>query len=212
MTSVRICFVGDSITAGTGDTDYLGWPGRVCAREAARGHDVTAYNLGVRAETSTQIAARWRAECTPRLPEGVAGALVFSFGVNDAAEEQGVGVRVPTDASVATARAMIAEAREWKPVLWVGPVPVVEEKMPFAVPGLAVYDFDNGRAADLSRAYAAEAASLGVPYLDVFETLAADPRWAGAQRDCDGVHPLGGGYELMADLIGGWSAWRAWFD
>ncbi len=41
MTAIRICFVGDSITAGTGDNTCLGWPGRISAAEIARGHDVS---------------------------------------------------------------------------------------------------------------------------------------------------------------------------
>ena len=60
MTILRICFVGDSITQGTADKEYLGWPGRLCAGERARGHDLTCYNLGVRADTTADIARRWR--------------------------------------------------------------------------------------------------------------------------------------------------------
>jgi len=39
MATLRICFVGDSITVGSGDTDFLGWPGRACIAETQRGHD-----------------------------------------------------------------------------------------------------------------------------------------------------------------------------
>ncbi|MCW8969851.1 MAG: GDSL-type esterase/lipase family protein [Rhodospirillales bacterium] len=212
MTRIRICFVGDSITAGTGDTDYLGWPGRLCAHEARKGHDVTCYNLGVRAETSTMIAARWRSECTPRLPEGADGALVFSFGVNDMAIEEGKGQRVSREDSLSNARAVISEAKKWKPVLWLGPPPVVGDLQPLNVPGVATYYFDNARNADLSRAYASLAAELGVPYLEIFEPLSADGRWEKAQRGSDGIHAEGGGYALISDLIGSWDAWRAWFD
>ena len=77
MTELRICFVGDSITNGTSDDDCLGWPGRLCSAERNSGHDISSYNLGIRAETSEQIASRWRAECTPRLPEPYPAALVF---------------------------------------------------------------------------------------------------------------------------------------
>jgi len=57
MTVLRICFVGDSLTLGTNDDEYLGWPGRIAKRERAAGHDVTVYNLGVRADTSEMIAS-----------------------------------------------------------------------------------------------------------------------------------------------------------
>jgi lysophospholipase L1-like esterase len=38
MSDLRICFVGDSLTNGTGDPDCLGWTGRVCASAYERGY------------------------------------------------------------------------------------------------------------------------------------------------------------------------------
>ena len=212
MTEIRICFVGDSLTAGTGDESFLGWPGRVCNREAAKDHDVTLYNLGIRANTSADIAARWRDECRVRMPEGTSCGLIFSFGVNDAAEEVGVGVRVPLEQSLANAGAILREAKSWLPTLWIGPPPVVEEMMP-VLPGTGVaYNFNNARTKALSNAYRSLAAELDIPYLDVFDTLAADATWSEAQKDSDGIHAMGHGYERLADLIGAWTAWRKWFD
>lgn len=69
MSDVRICFVGDSFVNGTGDPDYLGWTGRICVRTRQEGHDITYYNLGVRRETSIDIAARWQEEVSRRLPQ-----------------------------------------------------------------------------------------------------------------------------------------------
>ena len=67
MVQIRIGFVGDSITHGTGDETLLGWPYRVGQAEVMRGHDVTVYNLGIRADTSELVAERWQAECRARL-------------------------------------------------------------------------------------------------------------------------------------------------
>jgi acyl-CoA thioesterase-1 len=55
---IRICFIGDSYVHGTGDDDCLGWAGRLCAAARRAGHNVTYYNLGVRRETSADIACR----------------------------------------------------------------------------------------------------------------------------------------------------------
>ena len=211
MTTLRICFVGDSITNGTLDEAFLGWPGRLCEAERARGHDLTLYNLGIRADTSEMIAARWEAECRARLPAHTPGALVFAFGVNDTAEEAGA-LRVPQGASLAIARAMISEAKAWLPVLWVGPAPLDEAQQPLRpAPGVE-YAFQNDRIEALSDAYANLAAELDVPYLDLFRPLSADKRWSDALRNGDGVHPTGAGYQAMYEIIGGWPAWRAWFD
>ena len=211
MSQWRICFVGDSITNGTLDEAYQGWPGRLCAAAAGAGHDVTLYNLGVRAETTALIRRRWRAECEPRIPEPFAGALVFAFGVNDMAEMADGTIRVPIEASVENARAIIAAAQVWKPVLWVGPAPADADRNPFSPqPGIS-YSFHNGRTRELSERYAALAADLAVPYLPVFDTLERDPVWQRALREGDGIHPTGEGYARIADLVGDWESWRAWF-
>jgi lysophospholipase L1-like esterase len=65
---MRICFFGDSFVNGTGDDDGLGWVGRVVARARQGGRDVTAYNLGIRRDTSADVAARWVGEARLRLP------------------------------------------------------------------------------------------------------------------------------------------------
>ena len=49
---LRMCFVSDSLLLGTNDDTYLGWPGLLCRREREAGHDVSLYNLGIRADAS----------------------------------------------------------------------------------------------------------------------------------------------------------------
>lgn len=211
MATWRICFVGDSITVGSGDAGFLGWPGRACIAETGRGHDVTLYNVGVRGDTSEMIRARWHDECQVRLPDHVNGALVFSFGTNDTAAEAGAGVRVPLDASVANARAMLEPARGWLPTLMLGPIPTIDDMQPYIFPNGVAYHFSNERTAALSDAYGRMCAELDVPYLDLFAALSGDPAWERHQRACDGVHATGDGYAVISDLLTAWPAWRAWF-
>ena len=213
MTALRICFVGDSLTNGTGDAEFLGWPGRLSAAEGKRGHDLSCYNLGIRADTSLHIAARWRAECAARLPDIHPGRLVFAFGNNDTAIEEGAREqRVAPAISLATARAILAEAKAWKPTLFIGPWPVEETKQPVNPIGPVTYRFANRRVAELSTSYAALADELGIPYLDLYRALAEDQHWQLASRAGDGVHPPAEGYRLVAAKVGAWPAWRAWLD
>ena len=96
----RVCFVGDSFGQGVGDTTGLGWVGRVAAGAHAWDAGLTAYNLGVRRDTSADIAIRWQAECEARLPaEGVEAGVVFSFDANDTTVEDGRR-RVPEEQSL----------------------------------------------------------------------------------------------------------------
>jgi len=211
MAILRICFVGDSITLGTSDADMLGWPGCLMKRMWSEGHDVTLYNLGIRADTSALIQKRWRAECAARLPDIANGRLVFGFGVNDSAIDITDSVRVPPAQSLATARAMLSEAKAWKPTLWIGPAPVNKAGQRVnPVPSIR-YDFANERIAELDRLYADLAREIDVPYLSLYGKLIDHPAWHAALAKSDGVHTIGQGYAAVADIVADWPAWKAWF-
>lgn len=195
-TDHRICFVGDSFVQGTGDADGLGWVGRVAADARAAGHDVTAYNLGVRGHRSADVAARWQSECAPRLdPAGMPG-VVFSFGANDMtiAEDD---LRVPIPDSVEQFTAIITAAQVHYRTLVVGPLPVGEHN-------------HDVRIMVLCALYAQRAADAGVPYLPLAHALVNDPRWRAAVAAGDGTHPVGDGYALVAERVSRWPAW--WFN
>lgn len=197
MADVRLCFIGDSFTQGTGDDACLGWPGRVSAAARARGHAVTAYNLGVRRETTDDIRGRWQGEARPRLGPGLDGRVVFSFGANDATLEDGRWRVAPED-SATNARAMISEALALGfPVLVVGPPPAPEPEK-------------TVRHARLTAAYAAVCDELGVPFLDVIAPLQEVAVWWEEVAAGDGIHPNAGGYAALAGLVEAWPAWRAW--
>jgi lysophospholipase L1-like esterase len=195
VTDIRICFIGDSSVNGTGDPQCLGWPGRVCATAIRRGYAITYYNLGIRRETSAEIAARWREECARRLPPTIDGRVVFSFGGNDTAIEQG-RQRLSRDATLYNLRAIVQEARRHYPTLLVGPPPVAEAA-------------HNARIAALCQAMAAVAQELGVPYLPVCERLVQGQTWVQEAAQSDGAHPRQGGYSALAALVQAWPAW--WF-
>lgn len=196
MAALRIAFLGDSMTNGTGDPTMLGWVGRLCAAAWARGHEVTAYNLGIRRDTSADIHARWRAEVAARLPAEHPRALVFCFGVNDCVLE-GEAPRVPPDATLKHAQAMLSAAQAIGPVLMVGPPPIDDDGV-------------NTRLRALEPRLAALCGELGVPYLPVLDSLLADPHWIAEARAGDGAHPGAKGYAAMAALVDQWPAWRAW--
>ena len=215
MVQIRIGFVGDSITHGTGDETLLGWPYRVGQAEVGRGHDVTVYNLGIRAETSELVEERWLAECRARLKPSFNCATVFAVGINDSAYEKSEnhdGRRIGLDRSLRVISEMLKQAREFGPVLWVGPTPVIEEMMPIdRLPGV-IYDFRNDTIEVYNRAYKEGSAELGIPYLELFAALLDNSAWQEPLRESDGLHPNAKGYDLMADLIVGWLGWRALFD
>lgn len=213
MTELRICFIGDSITHGTQDDTALGWPGRLIAQARGKGHDLSHYNLGIRRDTSRDIVARWQAECEARLPSTSPGAIVFSFGVNDMACDKDSLFRVSPSDSHKLAESIVAAAAKRWPVLWISPVPIGRGGPNHGnrAAWLLEEDYQDKRLAQLVPDYGAIAATLGVPYLDLFTPLATSRRWRRSLANgADGIHPTARGYALMAKLIGRWEGWRAW--
>ncbi len=193
---IRVCFVGDSFVNGTCDPDYLGWTGRVCRAARQAGYDLTSYNLGIRRDTSTDIAGQWRDESLRRLPDSCNGRIVFSFGANDTTIENGV-TRVSTEQSLSNTREMLSACLSSCPTLMVGPSPVEDAD-------------HNQRTQHLSEQFSLVADEVGVPYLDVFSTLNRSKTWMHEVTLLDGAHPQAGGYAELASLVQSWSAW--WFS
>ena len=55
---IALVFIGDAYVAGYGDPKGLGWVSRVVGRTAHADVDITAYQLGVRDETSAEVSSR----------------------------------------------------------------------------------------------------------------------------------------------------------
>lgn len=193
---VRLCFVGDSFVNGTNDPDYLGWTGRVSILARRRGHTLTCYNLGVRRDTSSGIAARWESETQRRLPDSCTPYVVFSYGVNDTTIEGAVRA-VAEEVSVENTRQILRTAKQrGYRVALIGPPPIADPQQ-------------NMRTRQLSVALARTAESEGVPFLAVFDDLIADPVWMAEVAAGDGAHPGALGYAKFAALVDGWDGW--WF-
>ncbi|MEL7356215.1 MAG: GDSL-type esterase/lipase family protein [Cyanobacteria bacterium J06560_6] len=198
MRDIRICFLGDSFVAGTGDPTYLGWTARACAAMTSPHYSVSYYNLGIRGNTSEQIEVRWLAEVTKRFPEGCDNRVVFSFGTNDNRLEDGLRFVEQQD-SVACARRILTQAKALFPVLLVGPPPIEDEQM-------------NRRNELLSATYAELCEELRVPYLEIYQPLRENALWMQEVAAVDGAHPAASGYLAFAQLVTDWSAWQSWFE
>ena len=160
--------------------------------------DVTLYNLGVRRETSADIAARWEAEVRPRWVDYEPMRIVLSCGINDC-HPDGDGearVRVAMAQTLANIEDMLAKASTYGQVLLVGPPPVVS-------PGvMARLEVLNGH-------LGTRASQWGAPFIDVLHPLAASGVWQAEASTWDGAHPGAAGYQQMADLVLAHPAWQA---
>lgn len=192
---LRICFVGDSFVAGINDPECLGWTGRLSALAHRRGYNLTQYNLGIRRDTSTDIAVRWQAEAARRLPDYCKPFVVSSFGVNDTTIET-EGTRPEETQSIENPRHMLGAARKRYSVLLIGPPPIADAKQ-------------NKRTRRLSQLMSEAAAEEGVPFLPIFDALIEDPVWMAEVSADDGAHPRAARYAELTALVDRWPAW--WF-
>ena len=188
-------FVGDSFVAGVGDPQHRGWVGRLAERAHRIGAPITAYNLGVRRDTSGDILRRWADEVAVRRGAGAQERLVVSFGVNDTTDD-GRSRRVAPENSVANLHTLLADAAAaGLPALMVGPPPVADP-------------VQNRRIAALDAQFAAICAETGAPYVTVFAPLRDAPLWMDEVAAGDGAHPAAAGYDLLTDLVE--PAWQEW--
>jgi len=114
-----LCFLGDSLTQGIGDTCALSWVGRLArssfALDPKRVGTQTICNLGLRGDSSQRIAARWREETDRRRRPGEDMAFVFSFGAAD-------GLHcVPRAESLSNTRAILETAASLGRTLFISP-------------------------------------------------------------------------------------------
>ncbi|GAB7328373.1 hypothetical protein MBLNU13_g00357t1 [Cladosporium sp. NU13] len=194
---IRICFLGDSFTAGAGDDTLLGFPGRLCSDlRTNHGLDITCYNLGIRRDTSTDILNRWEREVNARLKrnEHFNGRLVFSFGTNDNVFENDQR-RVSSATTLANARSILVRAKEMWPTAMLGP------------PWTSVEGIDERNGA-LSSKLAKLCEEIDVPFLPLYESLKGNGVWAREAEAEDGIHPNAGGYGLISKAVTEWDAWQ----
>lgn len=183
---MRICFFGDSFTAGIGDETGLGWVGRIVAALRAEGRDVTPYPLGIRRDTTGDIRARWREEADRRLVRGLEGRLVFAMGTNDCARGAEGDPRRSRDLCLADVEAVLREAAALAPTLVLGPLPVLDD--PTIDARVAAIEPDIG----------AVAAELGLPFVPLFAFAAASAPWCRGAASRDGTHSDAAGYAALA--------------
>ena len=188
---IGLCFVGDGFVAGYGDPKALGWVSRVVGRSPVADADLTAYNLGVRGESSADVMTRWRSECAPRWAGRSERRLVVGVGATDIA------------AGITTARSRLNLANILDEATTtgigtfvVGPTPTLDADV-------------NQRLEVLADAQADVCARRSVPYVDCFHPLRDHDQWQSDLAAGDGVHPGQAGYGLIAWLVlhANWQDW-----
>ncbi len=195
MENVRICYIGDTILNGIGDSTLLGWAGRLSRISQNSKHYITHYNLGVVGDTSSDIVDRWEIEVNRRLSNSSINCIVFSFGLSDSIIEN-KRVKVSLIDSMKNARAIIGRAKVKYNVAMIGPTAVIDE-------------IHNARIKSYDEAYSTVCGMLGINYLSIFKILINDIDWIEDIKKNDNIHPTEKGHEIIANHIYNWKGW--WF-
>ena len=189
---VGIVFVGASLVAGVGDPKGQGWVSRVVGRTHSADLELTAYNLGVRGDTTADVLARWKSECAPRWEGRAEKRLVISVGTGDAMS----GVTLARH-RLNLANILDDAASAGIGTFVVSPPPADDEEI-------------NAKLDVLVEAQADVCARRGVPFVDCFRPLLGHEQWQSdlaASRIAH--HPGQAGYGLIAWLVlhNGWYDW-----
>ena len=189
---LALVFLGASLVAGVGDPKGQGWVTRVVGRTQHPDLELTAYNLGVRGDTSADVLARWATEVPLRWAGRTERRVVLSVGTND----------VVSGITLARHRLNLANllddaASSGVGAFVVSPPPTADTEL-------------NERLEVLVDAQADVCARRGVPFVDCYAPLMGHDQWR-TDLAASSVenHPGQAGYGLIAWLVlhNGWTDW-----
>lgn len=195
MSELNVCVLGDGIVKGVGDTEMLGWAGRLLKRTATDHGPINYYNLGIPGQSSVDVAERL-SELEVRLPQGADNRLILSFGLNDTELLNGQP-RQSNQHSLEALKNIILQTRTRYKMLMVGPVPVYEPQR-------------NARLKRLNALFHDLCLKARVPYIDLFSALIDDIDYRRDLARHGKIYPSDSGYEKIYDLI--WNDRSWWFN
>jgi lysophospholipase L1-like esterase len=189
---LAIVFLGGSLVAGVGDPKGQGWVTRVVGRTQHPDLELTAYNLGVRGNTSADLLHRWATEVPLRWADRTERRVVLSVGTDDVLQ----GITLARH-RLNLANLLDDAASSGVGAFVVSPPPTADAEL-------------NERLEVLVDAQADVCARRGVPFVDCYAPLMGHDQWR-TDLAASSVenHPGQAGYGLIAWLVlhNGWGDW-----
>lgn len=205
---LKVIAMGDSLVYGYGDPVGGGWVERL-RRFWMEENGPVLYNLGIRGDRVSQVEERLEQEFKYRgeLRNKVPDLLILSVGVNDSPRLGRPDGRSFTDILLFEKQVehLLNQAKELCPVLFVGTVPVNEEKMPF----LDCFYFNHADQFRYKEITKKVCQLHSIPYLDIFDLWQSRGlNWINSHLMEDGLHPNVAGYKALLDDVWNWQALR----
>lgn len=178
---------GDSITYGAGDSEALGWVGRL-RRSLETKDDIGVYNFGVCGDTTDDLLKRFSVEADAIKPN----IIVFAIGINDSKYPAGETENIiPLEKYKQNMRVLLNLARGYTDKIYIVGATKVDENIVrgsgtrFVNETIQTY---NDFLKDFSK-------EEGLIFIDVFNTIDTS-----TDLD-DGLHPNASGYEKLFKTI-----------
>jgi len=179
---------GDSITYGAGDTESLGWVGRL-RRHVEKEHATAVYNFGVSGDTSVDLMKRFEIELESVEPQ----LVLVAIGTNDSVFKSGdeTNMRVPLALYRSNLEKIFAFAKAKVPHMYAVGLTKVTESLVQPVPWSTSKKSYANRLIDAYDDVLRDTAALGgVGYIPLRDLLTPTDL-------ADGLHPNAAGYEKM---------------
>ncbi|MGC1247245.1 MAG: GDSL-type esterase/lipase family protein [Spirulinaceae cyanobacterium] len=203
---LKLIALGDSLIYGFGDPVGGGWVERLRRQwmsSESPGH--VLYNLGIRGDGVIQVSQRLEQEFRTRgeLRNSLPDLIMLSVGVNDSPRLGHSKGKHFTEEEVFQYQLaqLLDRAKGLCPVLFVGMVPVNEQRMPFL--DCLYYSHQNQYLYKEMTRKACE--ERKIPYLDIFDLwLKRGKDWLTPHLSADGLHPNVQGYQALLQDVLAW--------
>ena len=178
---------GDSITYGAGDSEALGWVGRL-RKSLETNENVSVYNFGICGDTTDDLLKRLSIEAEAIKPD----VIVFAIGINDSSFPVGkIENKVRLENYKQNMRELTKLARSHTSKIYIVGATKVDEAL--------IRDSGTRFVNEMIQSYNSFlkefSESEGLIYVDVFDVLNT-----GTDLD-DGLHPNTQGYEKLYRAI-----------
>jgi len=202
---LKIIAIGDSLVYGYGDMEGGGWVERLKRHWMYGEENHVLYNLGIRGDRTSQVKERlaqefkYRGELRNRYPD----LIILSVGVNDSPRLGRSEGRNLTDYEqfCLDINSLLDQAQQLCPVIFVGMIPVNEEKMPF----LDCFYYNRRDQYHYKEATKKACQMLNIPYLDTFDLwVSRGENWLRSHLCEDGLHPNIQGYKSIYQEVLNW--------
>lgn len=178
---------GDSITYGAGDSEALGWVGRL-RKSLETKDDIGVYNFGVCGDTTDDLLKRFSVEADAIKPN----VIVFAIGINDSKYPAGETENIiPIEKYKENMQTLLKLARNYTDKIYIVGATKVDE----AIVRRSGARFVNEMIQSYNSFLKEFSASEGLIYVDVFGALDIN-----TDLD-DGLHPNAQGYEKLFNTI-----------